>query len=417
MTEVLQPPKAAPVSDRWATHLECSVTGSVAPLDELTSLSAAGAPWLVRYDLTHRDGEAWRRSLATRDWSLWRYRELLPVVDFATRVDLGEGGTPLVPLRRLAPRGVTALVKEEARNPTGSFKARGMALAITRARELGVPGVELASAGNAALAACAYAAAAGLTARVGMPVDTPEVIPRRCRALGAEVILAGATLVESRAHLQERPAGLFDLSTFREPYRVEGKKTMGLEVAEQLGWELPDWILYPTGGGTGIVGMIAAFKQLQELGLVGARLPKLVVVQAEGCAPIVRALDRGEPTAQPWEDPHTRAWGLRVPRAIAAPIIIAAVRESGGCGITITEDEMTDAVQRVARAEGMEFGPEGAAAFVALEHLARQGRIKSGERAVVFQTGDPANYAAEPQARTHVVEGVLGGEQPRNNYA
>jgi threonine synthase len=392
MTEALMPPPAAAASARWATHLECSATGVTAPLDALTSLSPAGAPWLVRYDLGGRDGESWRRSLATRDWSLWRYRELLPVADPAARVDLGEGGTPLVPLRRLAPRGVTALVKDEARNPTGSFKARGMALAVTRARELGVPGVELASAGNAALAACAYAAAAGLTARVAMPADTPEVIPRRCRGLGAEVILAGATLVESRAHLQERPAGLFDLSTFREPYRVEGKKTMGLEVAEQLGWELPEWILYPTGGGTGIVGMIAAFKQLQELGLVGERLPKLVVVQAEGCAPIVRALERDEP-AQPWENPQTRAWGLRVPRAIAAPIIIAAVRESGGCGITVGEEEMTDAVHRVAHAEGMEFGPEGAAAFVALERLAERGLIRSGERAVVFQTGDPGNYA------------------------
>ena len=391
MTEALASPPVAAAAPRWATHLECSRTGITAPLDEPASLSPAGAPWLVRYDLAGRDGEAWRRALQTRDRGLWRYRELLPVSDFEARVDLGEGGTPLVPLRRLAPAGVEALVKDESGNPTGSFKARGMALAVTRARELGIPGVELASAGNAALAACAYAAAAGMQARVAMPPDTPGAIPARCRALGAEVLLVGATLVESRAALLERPAGLFDLSTFREPYRVEGKKTMGLEIAEQLGWELPAWILYPTGGGTGIVGMIAAFHQLQELGLVGRRLPRLVVVQAEGCAPIAQALEQGG-DAEPWEDPQTRAWGLRVPRALAAPLILSAVRETNGRGVTVSEDEMTDATVRLARAEGMEVGPEGAAAFVALEKLAAHGALREGERVVVFQTGSPWNY-------------------------
>ncbi|HEV8240928.1 MAG TPA: threonine synthase [Thermoanaerobaculia bacterium] len=391
MTEALASPAVAAAAPRWATHLECSRTGVTAPLDEPASLSPAGAPWLVRYDLAGRDGAAWKRALQTRDRGLWRYRELLPVVDFQNRVDLGEGGTPLVPLRRLAPRGVEALIKDEAGNPTGSFKARGMALAITRARELDIPGVELASAGNAALAACAYAAAAGMRARVAMPPDTPGAIAARCRSLGAEVLLVGATLVESRAALLQKPAGLFDLSTFREPYRVEGKKTMGLEIAEQLDWELPEWILYPTGGGTGIVGMIAAFEQLQELGLVGPRLPRLVVVQAEGCAPIARALERGG-DAEPWEDPQTRAWGLRVPRALAAPLILAAVRKSGGCGVTVSEDEMTDATSRLARAEGMEVGPEGAAAFVALEKLAARGALREGERVVVFQTGSPWNY-------------------------
>jgi threonine synthase len=379
-------------ASRWASHLECSRSDATAPLDEPAALSPAGAPWLVRYALGGRDGAAWRRALAGRPWGLWRYRELLPVRDFDRRVDLGEGGTPLVPLRRLAPAGVTALVKEEAGNPTGSFKARGMALALTRARELGVPGVELASAGNAALAACAYAAAAGLPARVAMPADTPGGIPARCRELGAEVVLAGATLVESRAALQERPAGLFDLSTFREPYRVEGKKTMGLEIAEQLGWDLPEWILYPTGGGTGIVGMLAAFRQLQELGLVGARLPRLVVVQAEGCAPIVKALAEGG-EAEPWQEPRTRAWGLRVPRALAAPLVLAAVRETGGCGVAVSEEEIAEATGRLARHEGIEAGPEGAAALVALEKLATRGALQEGERVVVFQTGNPLNYA------------------------
>jgi threonine synthase len=295
-----------------------------------------------------------------------------------------------VRLRRRTPAGVEVWRKEEAGNPTGSFKARGMAVAVTRARELGAPGLELASAGNAALAACAYAAAAGLPARVAMPVDTPPGIAARCRAFGAEVLLAGETLVESRAALAERPAGLWDLSTFREPYRVEGKKTMGLEIAEQLGWTLPDWILYPTGGGTGIVGMLAAFRQLRELGLVEGPLPKLVVVQATGCAPIVRALETGG-EAETWQEPRTRAWGLRVPKALGAPLVLAAVRETGGCGVAIADDEMTHEATALAR-EGIEAGPEGAAAFAALGTLARSGRLRRGERVVVFQTGALGNY-------------------------
>jgi len=346
----------------------------------------------VRYDLDGRDGAAWRETLRSRPWGLWRYRELLPVRDFDRRVDLGEGATPLVPLRRLAPPGIEVLVKEESFNPTGSFKSRGMAMAITRARELGVEGVELASAGNAALAACAYAAAAGIRARVAMPPDTPAGIPARCRAFGAEVLLVGSTLVESRAALLAEPKGYFDLSTFREPYRVEGKKTMGLEIAEQLGWELPDWILYPTGGGTGIVGMHEAFRQLQQLGLVGERLPRLVVVQSTGCAPIVRALEQGG-EAEPWQEPRTTAWGLRVPRALAAPLVLAATRQSGGCGVAVEDARMADGAARLARSEGIEAGPEGAATLVALEMLHSDGRLQPGERVVLFQTGSPASYA------------------------
>ena len=391
MTDTLAPDAPPTVTTRWASHLECSRTGVTAPLDGPAALSPAGAPWLVRYDLRAGDGAAWRRALAERPWGLWRYRELLPARDPAAAVDLGEGGTPLARLRRRAPAGVEVWRKEEAGNPTGSFKARGMAVAVTRARELGAPGLELASAGNAALAACAYAAAAGLPARVAMPVDTPAGIAARCRAFGAEVLLAGETLVESRAALGERPSGLWDLSTFREPYRVEGKKTMGLEIAEQLGWTLPDWILYPTGGGTGIVGMLAAFRQLAELGLVTGPLPKLVVVQAAGCAPIVRALAQGG-EAETWQEPRTRAWGLRVPKALGAPLVLAAVRETGGCGVAISDEEMSEEAAALAR-EGIEAGPEGAAAFAALGHLARAGRLREGERVVVFQTGAPGNYA------------------------
>jgi threonine synthase len=300
----------APAS--WARHLVCSKTGARAPLDEPAFLSPAGAPWLVDYELDRDKGRALVAALPGRPWTLWRYRELLPVADFECRVDLGEGGTPLVPLRRTAPPGVEVLVKDESGQPTGSFKARGLALAVTRARELGAPGVELASAGNAALALAAYAAAAGLPARVGLPADTPATVAARCRLHGAEVLTSPGTLVEAAARLAAEPRGFWNLSTLREPYRAEGKKTMGLELAEQLGWRLPDWIVYPTGGGTGIVGMHKAFDELERLGLVAGPRPRFAVVQMAGCAPLVRAFERGEESAAPWEEPVTRAWGLRV---------------------------------------------------------------------------------------------------------
>jgi threonine synthase len=372
---------------RWATHLRCSRTGVTAPLDAPAFLSPAGAPWLVEYDLDPVKGEHLRRELPRRPWTLWRYRELLPLSDFESRVDLGEGGTPLVRLRRMAPEGVELLVKDEALNPTGSFKARGLSLAVNRARELGAVGLQLASAGNAALALTAYAAAAGLKARVALPEDTPRTIEERCREHGAEVLLSPGTLVDA-AKLLSDADGYWTLSTLREPYRVEGKKTMGLELAEQLGWELPDWIVYPLGGGTGIVGMHKAFDELRRLGLVGEKRPRFVVVQPTGCAPIVRAFERGEETAAPWEDPKTRVWGLRVPKAIGDFLVLRAVRESGGTAIAIDEERLTEIASRAARLEGIRVGPEGAAALAAVEDL----KLGKGERVVVFQTGDPGNY-------------------------
>lgn len=372
---------------RWAQHLVCSRTGVTAPLDAPAFLSPAGAPWLVEYDLDPRKGEHLRRELPGRPWTLWRYRELLPLSDFAGRVDLGEGGTPLVRLRRMAPEGVELLVKDEALNPTGSFKARGLSLAVNRARELGATGVQLASAGNAALALTAYAAAAGLKARVALPEDTPRTVEERCREHGAEVLLSPGTLVDA-AKLLSDSDGYWTVSTLREPYRVEGKKTMGLELAEQLGWELPDWIVYPLGGGTGIVGMHKAFDELRRLGLVGEKRPRFVVVQPTGCAPIVRAFERGEESAAPWEDPQTRVWGLRVPKAIGDFLVLRAVRESGGTAIAVDEERLVEVASRAARLEGLRVGPEGAAALAALEEL----KVGKGERVVVFQTGDPGNY-------------------------
>jgi threonine synthase len=378
--------------ETWARQLTCSRTGQTLPLDRPAFLSAAGAPILVSYDLDPARGEALRRALPGRPWTLWRYRELLPLRNFADRVDLGEGGTPLVRLRRLAPSGVELLVKDESGNPTGSFKARGLSLAVNRARELGAPGVQLASAGNAALALAAYAAAAGLPARIAMPEDTPSLIFERCREHGAEVLSSPGTLVDAARLL---PADdYWNLSTLREPYRVEGKKTLGLELAEQLGWTLPDWIVYPLGGGTGIVGMHLAFAQLESLGLLpaGARRPRFCAVQMAGCAPIVRAFERGLETAPVWEDPHTRAWGLRVPKAIGDFLVLRALRETGGTAVAIAEERLAEIAARAARQEGLRVGPEGAAALAAVEDLARAGLLREGERAVVFQTGSPDNY-------------------------
>jgi threonine synthase len=379
-------------AERWARRLVCSRTGVTAPLDEPAFISPAGAPWLVEYDLDREKGEALLRALPGRSWSLWRYRELLPIADFDRRVDLGEGATPLVRLRRFGPQGIELWLKDESGNPTGSFKARGLSLAINRARELGAPGVQLASAGNAALALTAYAAAAGLPARVAMPEDTPRTIFERCREYGAEVLAGPGTLVEAAKLLEPGKERYWTLSTLREPYRVEGKKTMGFELAEQFEWELPDWIVYPLGGGTGIVGMHKAFDELQRLGLIGSRRPRFVVVQAAGCAPIVRAFEQGKESAEPWEDPQTRAWGLRVPRAIGDFLVLRALRQTGGRAVAINEDRLAKVAAWIAAHEGLRVGPEGAAALAAVEELEATGAFVPGERVVVFQTGDPANY-------------------------
>jgi len=388
--------EAATSPDTWATRLVCSRTGAVLPLDRPAFLSAAGAPLFVEYDLDPARGEQLRQALPDRPWTLWRYKELLPLSNFENRVDLGEGGTPLVRLRRLVPvPDVELYVKDESLNPTGSFKARGLSLAVNRARELGAPGVQLASAGNAALALAAYAAAAGLPARLAMPEDTPASIFARCREHGAEVFSSPGTLVDA-AKLLPPPEtdGFWNLSTLREPYRVEGKKTMGLELAEQLGWDLPDWIVYPLGGGTGIVGMHKAFDEISRLALLrsGARRPRFVIVQMAGCAPMVRAFERGEETAEPWADPHTRAWGLRVPRAIGDFLVLRAVRASGGRALAIAEERLPEIAARAARLEGIRTGPEGAAALAAVEDLAAAHEFRPGERVVVFQTGHPDNY-------------------------
>ncbi len=376
----------------WARHLRCSVSADTAPLKQLATLSPEGAPWLVSYELDKAKGRHLRAALSTRPWSLWRYQELLPLTDFAARIDLGEGATPLFSLRAGAPAGVEVLIKQEGGNPTGSFKDRGLSLAVNRARELGAVGVELASAGNAALALAAYAAAGGLAARVALPVCTPAEVERRCRLLGAEVLCDGANLVQSAALLAAEPSGYFGVSTFREPYRVEGKKTLGLEIAEQLDWRLPDWLVYPTGGGTGVVGMAKAFDELEQLGLIGPQRPRWAVVQMAGCAPLVRAFDAGAERAEPWQDPDTLVWGLRVPKSLADFMILKTLAKSDGVALAMDENKLDEAQHRLARDCGLIFGPEGAACMMAVEELARRGEIRRGQRVVVFQTGNPSSY-------------------------
>lgn len=378
--------------NRWARGLVCSATGVRAPLDEPAFLSPAGKPWLVDYKLDTNRGRTFAGELHGRPWTLWRYRELLPVVDFHGRVDLGEGGTPVLRLRRLAPDGVRVFLKNEAGNPTGSFKDRGLSMAVNRARELGAPGIQLPSAGNAAVAAAAYAAAAGLPCRVALPEDTPRTVRLRCRRFGADVIEAGGTLVEAGSALRERGGDFWDLSTLREPYRAEGKKTMGFEVAEQFGWRLPDWIVYPTGGGTGIVGMAKAFAELRRLGLLSGPPARFAVVQMAGCAPIVRAHEAGGERADPWPDPDTEVWGLRVPSAIADFLILRALRDSDGAAVAVEEAEVAAMADRAAAEEGVLVGPETAAALAGLSRLSDSGTIRSGESVLVFATGHPANY-------------------------
>jgi threonine synthase len=380
------------LGERWASRLVCSKTGEGADLDLPAFLSPAGAPWLVEYDLDPALGADFKAALAHRPWSLWRYRELLPLANFDERVDLGEGGTPLVRLRRAAPAGVEVWLKEESGNPTGSFKARGLTMAINRARELGAAGVQLASAGNAALAMAAYAAAAGLACRVAVPVDAPRTIIDRCRLYGAEVIVAGNNLAEAGLELAGRSGDFWELSTLKEPYRAEGKKTMGLELVEQFDWSLPEWILYPTGGGTGIVGMQKAFDELEALGLLSGPRPRFVAVQMNGCAPIVRAFEQGLAAAPPWESPETSVWGLRVPRAIGDFLILRSLRDSGGTAVSVDEEEVCREQALLSREAGLLVGPEGAAAMLALRTLVESGCVAQGERAVVFQTGHPGNY-------------------------
>ena len=380
-----------------ATHLECTRCGSTHDADVLIGLSpCCGKPLYPRYDLAALRETFTPASLVGRRPDLWRYEEVLPIRDPAHRVALGEGLTPLLDAPRLAKQvGFDrVLVKDEGANPTGSFKARGLCLAVSRAKELGVREVAIPTAGNAGSATAAYAAAAGMRAHVVAPRDTPRVILEEIRALGADLELIDGLITDAAARVAEgvRAHGWFDLSTLKEPYRVEGKKTMAYELFEQLDGRLPDAIVYPTGGGTGLVGMWKGFAEMEELGWIGAARPRMISVQAEGCAPIVRAWEAGATSAEPWQDAHTIAAGLRVPRAVGDFLMLAAIGQSGGAAIAVSDEQMVEATARMGAATGVFASPEGAATLAALPGLLERGLIGRDEEVVLFNTGSGLKY-------------------------
>jgi threonine synthase len=362
----------------------------------------------ARYDLEQARRTLRPEDLARRPRGMWRWRELLPVRDSRHIVTLGEGDTPLLPARRLgAAFGCTALfVKDEGLNPTGTFKARGLSAAVSRALELGVRTIAMPSAGNAGAALAAYGARAGMEVYIYMPVDTPDLNKKEGVIYGAQVTLVRGLINDCGAIVRRKAAveGWFDVSTLKEPYRAEGKKTMGLELAEQFGWDLPDAIIYPTGGGTGIVGMWKAFAELEALGLIGSRRPRMISVQAAGCAPIVQAFERGLEHAPPWENASTIASGLRVPVAIADYLILRAIRESGGTALAVSDEEILQAMREMGAYEGIFAAPEGAATWAAAKRLLRQGVLRPDERIVLFNTGTGLKYAELIQAEFPVIE-------------
>src|SRR3989442_6848810 len=380
------------------THLECSVPCGAPALDphERHFLCRCGAPLLARYDL--EKARAWsRESLTGREPNMWRYRELMPLFDGETPVTLGEGFTPLLHARRLGRRvGLERLfIKDESLNPTNSFKARGQSAAITRAKYLGATTVALPTAGNAGNAASAYSAAAGLACEVFIPKDAKRPFIDECRLYGANVTLVDGLITDAGRMAAEKGErlGWYDVSTLKEPYRIEGKKTMGYEIAEQMDWRWPDWIIYPTGGGTGMVGMWKAFDELEQIGWVKPqKRPRMVSIQAENWSTIVRAFQQGAERAQPWEGAPTIADGLRVPRAIGDFLILRAVRESGGTGLAVPDDAMVNGMLDIGKREGISAAPEGGAALVAIQRLVADGSIKATDSVVLFNTGGALKY-------------------------
>ena len=379
-----------------ATRLDCTRCGERYEADVPQGLSpCCGKPLYARYDLDALRATFRPETLVGRTPTMWRYAEVLPVRDPQFRLSLGEGMTPLLDATRLAHEigASRILIKDEALNPTGSFKARGLAMAIARAWELGITEVGIPSAGNAGAATAAYAAAAGLRAHVAVPSDTPRPILEETRALGAQLTLVDGLITDAAKLIAEGAAehGWFDLSTLKEPYRVEGKKTMGYELFEQLG-HLPDVIVYPTGGGTGLVGMWKAFDEMEQLGWIGSERPRMVCVQAAGCAPIVRAYEAGASEAAPWQDAHTYASGLRVPRAVGDFLILDALRASRGNAIAVSDDAMADAVRLMGRTSGVFAAPEGGATLAGLAALLEAGRVERDAEIVLFNTGSGLKY-------------------------
>jgi len=393
----------------FLTHLECALCGQELEADRLWNLCpACDKPLLARYDLERASRALTREGIAGRaanpsgralpsGRSLWRYRELLPVRDPRYVLCLGEGFTPLVHATRLGQvvQFAHLFIKDEGLNPTGTFKARGLAVAVSRAWELGVEQVSIPSSGNAAGAMSAYAALAGMRAYVFMPRDAPQPFVAECRALGAEVTLVDGLITDcGRAAAQGiRQFGRFDVATLKEPYRLEGKKTMGYELAEQMGWTLPDVIIYPTGGGTGLIGMWKGFDELEQLGWIGPQRPRMVAVQSEGCAPMVKAFHEGRGFAEPWQGAKTIADGLRVPAAVGDFLILRALRESRGTAVAVSDQEIMEAAKLMGRTQGIFPCPEGAATLAGFQRLRCQGWIGDDETVVLLNTGSGHKYA------------------------
>jgi threonine synthase len=376
------------------THLECSKCGEKYSHEKLQNLCGCGGPLLARYDLAKAARTLTREALKSRPANMWRYAEVLPARE---AVSLGEGMTPVIHARRLGARlGLDALyVKDEGLNPTGSFKARGLSAAVTRAKELGATTLAIPTAGNAGGALAGYAAAAGIPCVIVMPADTPSANMMECEAFGADVRKLDGLISDCGRYVGEHKEkeGWFEVSTLKEPYRIEGKKTMAYELWEQFGGVLPEVIIYPTGGGVGLIGMCKAFEEMEAMGWIGRARPRMVVVQAAGCAPIVEAYVRGEASAPPWQNAATIASGLRVPKALGDFLVLAGVRATQGTAVTATDDEMLAAGKELASAEGIFAAPEGAATVVAARKLAEKRWIKAHERVVLFNTGCGYKYS------------------------
>lgn len=380
------------------SHLQCGYCDREYPPDKLINLCPeCGKPLLARYDLEKLKRTWSKDSLKDRPEDMWRYKEVLPVQNIDNRVSLGEGYTPLHKAKNLNKHFNFSdlYIKDESLNPTTSFKARGLAMAVSRAKELGVKSLSIPSAGNAAGAMSAYAAKAGIEAHVYMPKDVPLPFVVECQLLGAEVHLIDGLITDCGKAAAEdvKKYGRFDLSTLKEPYRIEGKKTMGYEIAEQMDWQLPGVIIYPTGGGTGLIGMWKAFAELLTLGWIGKKLPRMISVQTEGCAPIVRAFEEKTEFAAMWQNAHTSASGLRVPAAVGDFLILNAIRESNGTAIAVSEEEMFDSTALIGKKEGIFAAPEGGATLAAFIKLKERNWIKQGEKVVLFNTGSGHKYS------------------------
>ncbi|MGC2218492.1 MAG: threonine synthase [Pseudolabrys sp.] len=387
----------------FVTHLECAMTGERHEADQVHNLSRAGKPLLVRYDLEGVRKALSRETLAKRPPDLWRYRELLPVRRTENIVSLGETMTPIVPMPRLSAKlgGGEILVKDEGRLPTGSFKARGLVMAVSMAKALGIKHMAIPTNGNAGAALAAYASRAGIKTTIFCPEDTPEVNVSEIALQGATVYRVNGLIDDCGKIVGEGKAkvGWFDTSTLKEPYRIEGKKTMGLELVEQLGWQVPDAIFYPTGGGTGLIGMWKAFAELEAIGFIGKERPRMVAVQAAGCAPMVKAFEAGEEHAPRWENAHTIASGIRVPQAIGDFLILRAVRESGGFATAVPDTAISAALDEMAREEGFLLCPEGAATYAAYKQSLVDGRVKRSDRVMLFNCGSGLKYPLPPARR------------------